>query len=182
MDQFSGSWHEFTRHFSRNFSTQGRNIKHLHARWRSFSFDPNTYDIEEYIQDVCGAVKQLAHDDDAVLTLLKAIMPTELYGTLYGHDTLYVVITMLKDICQETSAYSSSCCCWNNPRRHSSFHPHLLPTKNAQKAQNEASLVDRIAQLTETLYHISNRPGWKTSLEAFQTLYNPTYKKVQGSF
>ena len=25
-------------------------------------------------------------------------MPTELYGTLYGHDNLYVVMTMLKDI------------------------------------------------------------------------------------
>ena len=25
-------------------------------------------------------------------------MPTELYGTLYGYDNLYVVMTMLKDI------------------------------------------------------------------------------------
>ena len=98
MHQFGNSWHEFTQHFSRYFSTQGRNIKHLHERWRAFSFDPNTDDIEEYIRDVCEAAKQLGHGDDAVLNLLKATMPTELYGTLYGHDNLYVVMTMLKDI------------------------------------------------------------------------------------
>ena len=98
MGQFSTSWHEFTRHFSRYFSTQGRNIKHLHERWRTFSFDPTTDDIEEYIRDVHKAVKQHRHGDDAVLNLLKATMPTELYGTLYGHNNLYVVMTMLKDI------------------------------------------------------------------------------------
>ena len=33
------------------------------------------------------AAKQLGHGDDAVLNLLKATtMPTELYGTLYGHE------------------------------------------------------------------------------------------------
>ena len=90
--QFGGSWHEFTQHFSRYFSTQGRNIKHLHERWRAFSFDPNTDDIEEYIRDVHEAAKQLGHGDDAVLNLLKATMPTELYGTLYGHDNLYIVM------------------------------------------------------------------------------------------
>ena len=52
LDQFCGQWHEFTRHFSRYFSTQGRNIKHLPERWRTFSFDPATDDIEEYIRDV----------------------------------------------------------------------------------------------------------------------------------
>ena len=98
MLQFGGSWCEFTQHFSRYFSTQGRNIKHLHERWRDFSFDPNTDDIEEYIRDVCKDAKQLGHDDDAVLNLLKATMPTELYGTLYGPYNLYVVMTMLKDI------------------------------------------------------------------------------------
>ena len=64
----------------------------------SLSFDPTTDDIEEYIRDVCEAAKQLRHGDDAVLNMLKATMPTELYGTLYGHDNLYVVMTMLKDI------------------------------------------------------------------------------------
>ena len=33
LHQFHGNWHEFTTHFSKYFSTQGRNIKHLHKRW-----------------------------------------------------------------------------------------------------------------------------------------------------
>ena len=44
-------------HFSRYFSTQGCNIKHLHERWRTFSFDPADDDIEEYIRDVKEAAK-----------------------------------------------------------------------------------------------------------------------------
>ena len=50
-------------HFSKYFSTQGRNIKHLHERWRSFSFDPNADDIEEYVRDIKEAAKQLGHGD-----------------------------------------------------------------------------------------------------------------------
>ena len=41
-------------------------------------------DIEEYIPNVREAVKQLRHGNDTVLNLLKATMPRELYGTLYG--------------------------------------------------------------------------------------------------
>ena len=46
LHKFCGNWCKFTTHFSRYFSTQGRNIKHLHERWRTFSFDPSTDDIE----------------------------------------------------------------------------------------------------------------------------------------
>ena len=81
LNDFHGNWHDFTTHFSRYFSKQGRNIKHLHERWWTFSFDPSTDDIEECIRDVREAAKQLGHGDDTVLNLLKATMPTELYGT-----------------------------------------------------------------------------------------------------
>ena len=73
---FHGDWEEFTKHFSRYFSTQGCNIKHLHERWRTFSFDPAIDDIEEYIRDVKEAAKQLGHGDNAMINLLKATMPT----------------------------------------------------------------------------------------------------------
>ena len=95
---FHGDWEEFTKHFSRYFSTQGWNIKYLHERWRTFSFDPANDDIEEYIRDVKEAAKQLGHSNDAMVNLLKATMPTELYGTLYGHNNLPLLCTMLKDI------------------------------------------------------------------------------------
>ena len=65
--------------------------------------DPSTDHIEEYIRDVREPAKQLGHGDSAVLNLLKATMPTELYGTLYGHDNLYTVMTMLKDIYAKNS-------------------------------------------------------------------------------
>ena len=126
IDDFHENWREFTSHFSRYFSTQGRNIKHLHERWQTFSFDPSTDDIEEYIRDVREAAKQLRHGDNAVLNLLKATMPIELYGTLYSHDSLYVVMTMLKDICQEASKYGN-CSCQSSPGSHCSLHPHPLP-------------------------------------------------------
>ena len=64
----------------------------------SLLFDPANDDIEEYIRDIKEAAKQLGHGDDAVVNLLKATMLTELYGTLYGHNNLPLLCTMLKDI------------------------------------------------------------------------------------
>ena len=46
---------------------KAENIKHLHERWRAFSFDPANDDIEEYIRDCKEAAKQLGHGDDAVV-------------------------------------------------------------------------------------------------------------------
>ena len=141
-------------HFSRYFSTQGRNIKHLHERWRTFSFDPSTDDIEEYIRDVREAAKQLGHGDDAVLNLLKATMPTELYGTLYSHDNLPTVMTMLKDIYAKKPQNNAAAAAGVAQGATAPFTHIRSPTRGAPKAQSDASLEDRILQLTETLYHI----------------------------
>ena len=153
LDQFGSNWCEFTRHFSSYFSTQGRNIKHLHERWRSFSFDPNTDDIEEY--DVQEAAKQLRHGDNVALNLLKATMPTELYGTLYGHDNLYIVMTMLKDIYakkpKSAAAAAAAGVAQGTTAPFTLIHP---PPRNSSKAPNEATLEERVAQLTETLYRM----------------------------
>ena len=142
-DQFQGQWCEFTKHFSRYFSTQGRNIKHLHERWRTFSFDPTTDDIEEYIRDVREAAKQLGHGDDAVLNLLKATMPTELYGTLYGHDNLYVVMTMLKDIYAKKPQNMAAIATGAAQGATAPFTHIYSPTRGAPKAQSDASLEDQ---------------------------------------
>ena len=127
LNNFCGNWHDFTTHFSRYFSTQGRNFKHLHERWRTFSFDPATDDIEEYIRDVREAAKQLGHEDSAVLNLLKATMPTELYGTLYGHDNFYTVMTMLKDIYAKKPQNNVAAAAGVGPGSHCPLHPHPLP-------------------------------------------------------
>ena len=68
-------------------------------------------------------------------------MPTELYGTLYGHDNLYIVMNMLKDIYtkrpQSAAAQGAT----------APFTIICFPTSNASKAPNEASLEERVAQL-----------------------------------
>ena len=92
------AWNDLQQRFSRYFSTQGRSIKHLHDKWRNFSFTPGQDDIEAYIRDVKEAAHQLNYNDEAVLHLVKATMPSEIYGTLYNQHDLNTVITMVKDI------------------------------------------------------------------------------------
>ena len=120
-------------------------------RWRTFSFDPATDDIDEYIRDVREAAKQLGHEDSAVLNLLKATMPTELYGTLYGHDNLYTVMTMLKDIYAKKPQNMAATAAGAAQGATVPFTHIRSPTRGAPKAQSDASLEDRILQLTETL-------------------------------
>ena len=54
---FPLAWNNLQQRFSRYFSTQGRSIKHLHDKWRNFSFTSGQDDIEAYIRDV----KEAAH-------------------------------------------------------------------------------------------------------------------------
>ena len=95
---FPIAWDDLQQRFSRYFSTQGRSIKHLHDKWQNFSFTPGQDDIEAYIRDVKEAAHQLNYNDEAVLHLTKATMPSKIYGTLYNQHDLNTVITMVKDI------------------------------------------------------------------------------------
>ena len=95
---FPIAWNDLQQRFSLYFSTQERSIKHLHDKWQNFSFTPGQDDIEVYIRDVKEAAHQLNYNDDAVLHLIKATMPSEIYGTLYNQNDLNTVITMVKDI------------------------------------------------------------------------------------
>ena len=95
---FSIAWNDLQQIFGRYFSTQGRSIKHLHDKWQNFSFTPGQDDIEAYIRDVKEAAHQLNYNDEAVLHLIKATMPSEINGTLYNQHDLNTVITMVKDI------------------------------------------------------------------------------------
>ena len=81
-------------------------------------------------------------------------MPTELYGTLYGHDNLYVVMTMLKDIYAKKPQNMVAVATGVAQGATAPFTHICSPTRGAPKAQSDASLEDRILQLTETLYHI----------------------------
>ena len=171
--QFSGSWCEFIQHFSRYFSTQGRNIKHLHERWRAFSFDPNTNDIEEYIRDVHKAAKQLGHGDDAVLNLLKATMPTEFYGTLYGHDHAQ------GHLCQEATA-CSGCSSWSDQGATAHFTFIHSSTRERSKAPSEGTLKKKLSHLMETLYclDLDSKPVRKP----FKPFITQPRKRFKGGY
>ena len=100
------------------------------------------------------AAHQLNYNDDAVLHLIKATMPSEIYGTLYNQDDLNTVITMVKDI------YAKKPEPVNPPAvTRSSAAPFTLikaPNGSYKKihSHGDESLSERIDQLTETLYQM----------------------------
>ena len=176
MHQFGDSWHEFTQHYSRYFSTQARNIKHLHERWRAFSFDPNTDDIEEYIRDICEAAKQLGHRDEVVLNLLKATMPTE----LYGHDSLYVIMTMLKDIYAKKPQNVVATATRAAQGASAPFTLICSPTRERTKAPSEGTLEEKLSHLTETLYHLDL--DGKPARKPFKPFITQPRRRLKGGY
>ena len=88
------------------------------------------------------------------MNLLKATMPTELYGTLYSHDNLYTVMTMPKYIYAKKPQNNAAAAAGVAQGATAPFTHIRSPTRGAPKAQSDASLEDRILQLTETLYRI----------------------------
>ena len=148
------AWNELQQQFSRYFSIQGRSIKHLHDKWRNFSFTPGQDDIEAYIRDIKEVAHQLNYNDEAMLHLIKATMPAEIYGTLYNQNDLNVVITMVKDI------YAKNPESANQPgaTRGSSAPFTLIKAPNGTSKrihfQADKSLSDRIDRLTDTLYRM----------------------------
>ena len=149
---FPIAWNDLQQRFSRYFSTQGRSIKHLHDKWQNFSLTPGQDDIEAYIRDVKEATHQLNYNDEAVLHLIKATMPSEIYGTLYNQHDLNTVITMVKDI------YAKKPEPTNPPATTGGVAaPFTLikaPNGSSKKVhfQDGESLSNRIDKLTETLY------------------------------
>ena len=146
------AWNELQQQFSRYFSTQGRSIKHLHDKWRNFSFTPGQDDIEAYIRDIKEAAHQLNYNDEAVLHLIKATMPAEIYGTLYNQNDLNVVITMVKDIYAKKPESANQ----SGATGGSSAPFTLIKAPNGTSKrvhfQADESLSDRIDRLTDTLY------------------------------
>ena len=145
------AWDELQQQFSRYFSTQGRSIKHLHDKWRNFSFTPGQDDIEAYIRDIKEAAHQLNYNEEAVLHLIKATMPAEIYGTLYNQNDLNVVITMVKDIYAKKPESVN-----HSGATGGSAAPFTLikapnGTSKTVHFQAEESLSDRIDRLTDTL-------------------------------
>ena len=167
---FPITWNDLQQRFSQYFSTQGRSIKHLHDKWRNFSFTPGQDDIEAYIRDVKEAAHQLNYNDDAVLYLIKATLPSEIYSTLYNQHGLNTVITMVKDI------YAKKPEPVNPPAATGgAAAPFTLikaPNGSSKRVhfQDGESLSDRIDKLTETLYRMDMEG--KPPKKAVQTIHH----------
>ena len=151
---FPITWNDLQQRFSRYFSTQGRSIKHLHDKWRNFSFTPGQDDIEAYIRDVKEAAHQLIYNDEVILHLIKATMPSEIYGTLYNQNDLNTVITMVKDI------YTKKPEAANPPSAtggaNAPFTLIKAPNGIIKRVhfQGDESLSDRIDRLTDVMFRM----------------------------
>ena len=65
-----GDYEKLKVDFSRYFSTQGKSVRNLHIRWNSFSFDPNTDDIEVFLRNVQETAKQLEYREATVVNMI----------------------------------------------------------------------------------------------------------------
>ena len=93
-----GDYEKLKGDFSRHFSTQEKSVRNLHARWNSFTFDPNTDDIEVFLRNVQETAKQLEYREATVVNMIKSKMPLAMYSTLYDIHDLDKVVTRCRDI------------------------------------------------------------------------------------
>ena len=106
-----GDYEKMKVEFSRHFSTQGKSIRNLHTRWNTFSFDPNTDDIEVFLRNVQETAKQLEYSEATVVNMIKSKMPLAMYSSLYDIHDLERVVSRCRDIyakSTESTAESST--------------------------------------------------------------------------
>ena len=145
---FPIAWDDLQQRFSWYFSTQGRSIKHLHDKWQNFSFTPGQDNIETYIRDVKEAAHQLNYNDEAVLHLIKATMPSEIYGTLYNQHNLNTVNYAKKPEPANPPAITGGVA--------APFTLIKAPNGSSKRVhfQEGETLSERIDKLTESLYRM----------------------------
>ena len=178
---FPIAWNDLQQRFSRYFSTQGRSIKHLHDKWRNFSFTPGQEDIEAYIRDVKEAAHQLNYNDEAVLHLIKATMPSEIYGTLYNQHDLNTVITMVKDIYAKKPELANPPTITGGEA--APFTLIKAPNGSSKRVhfQEGETLSDRIDKLIETLYRM-DMEGKPTKKPYKPYITSPRRRGGRGGF
>ena len=81
-------------------------------------------------------------------------MPTEFYGTLYGHDNLYVVMTMPKDIYAKKPQNVAAAATGAAQGASAPFTFICFPTRERTKAPSEGTFEEKLSHLTDTLYFL----------------------------
>ena len=79
-------------------------------------------------------------------------MPTELYGTLYGHNNLPLLCTMLKDIYAKKPQAIAATSTAATPGATAPFTLLRTPLRTPGKPTEEPSLEEKVNHLTEALY------------------------------
>ena len=106
------------------------------------------------IRDVKEAAHQLNYNDDTVLHLIKATMPSEIYGTLYNQHDLNTVVKMVKDIYAKKPEPANPPAAAGGAA--APFTLIKAPNSSSKRIhfQEGETLSDRIDKLTETLYRM----------------------------
>ena len=100
------------------------------------------------------AAQQLNYNDEAVLHLIKATMPLEIYGTLYNQYDLNTAITMVKDIYAKKPEPANHPATTGGAAAPYTVIKALNGSSKRVHFQDGESLSDRIDKLTETLYQM----------------------------
>ena len=136
-------------------------MKHLHDSWRRMSFNPDTDDIEEFVRDAQECAKPLEYDDRVIMNMMKAVMPKEIYGTLYYMDDLAEVINFCKDY------FSRSPKDQKNDTESSTDKgaTAMTPFSKITSSQGAPDIGQTLQQLTENLYKLDfNQKPYKPTL------------------
>ena len=107
-------------------------------------------------------------------------MSTELYGTLYGHDNLYVVMTMLKDIYAKKPQNVVATAAGVAQGATAPFTLIHSPTRERSKAPSEGTLEEKLSHLTETLYHLDL--DGKPVRKPFKPFITQPRKRFKGGY
>ena len=81
-------------------------------------------------------------------------MPTELYGTLYGHNNLPLLCTMLKDIYAKKPQPATTTAATTSPGTAAPFTLLRNPLRTPGKPIEDPSLEEKVNHLSEALYQM----------------------------
>ena len=113
-----------------------------------------------------------------MVNLLKATMPKELYGTLYGHNNLPLLCTMLKDIYAKKPQPTTATSTTTTPGATAPFTLLRTLIRTPIKHIEDPSLEEKVNHLTEALYQMDLEG--KPTKKPFKPFLTQPRRKIQG--
>ena len=115
-----------------------------------------------------------------MVNLLKATMPTELYRTLYGHNNLPLLCTMLKDIYAKKPQPATATSTTTTPGATAPFTLLRTPLRTPIKHTEDPSLEEKVNHLTEALYRMDLKS--KPTKKPFKPFLTQPRRRFKGNF